>query len=96
MRRREILSVAAAVGSPLLISTRWSEPAWADEGGLSFWLLGTFGGLSATCVLLLFAISLNILKYMAAPTPAMFAQNLLVAAAQVRKRTDRCQKSAPI
>lgn len=46
MKRRK-MSVAAAVGTAALISTASFTPAMADEGGLSFWLPGTFGSLSA-------------------------------------------------
>lgn len=46
--KRKILRTTAGAGVCALISAGSLAPAFADEGGLSFWLPGTFGSLSAT------------------------------------------------
>jgi hypothetical protein len=48
MKRADILGAAASTALCTLIVAGNSAPALADEGGLSFWLPGTFGSLSAT------------------------------------------------
>lgn len=48
MKRADIPSLLASVGLGLLIVTGNSAAALADEGGVSFWLPGTFGSLAAT------------------------------------------------
>jgi hypothetical protein len=47
-RRTTILGAAAGAVLCTLISAGSPTPALADEGGLSFWLPGTFGSLAAT------------------------------------------------
>jgi hypothetical protein len=48
MKRQKILGAAVTAGLCTLISAGSPSSAFADEGGLSFWLPGTFGSLSAT------------------------------------------------
>jgi hypothetical protein len=48
MKRQKIQGAAAGTGLCTLILAGSAAPAFADEGGLSFWLPGTFGSLSAT------------------------------------------------
>jgi len=48
MTRQTILHAAIGTGLCTLISAGSASSAMADEGGLSFWLPGTFGSLAAT------------------------------------------------
>jgi hypothetical protein len=47
MKRADILGLAARAGLLALIMAGNSAAALADEGGVSFWLPGTFGSLAA-------------------------------------------------
>ncbi|CAH1661385.1 SphA family protein [Chelatococcus asaccharovorans] len=48
MKRQRLLGAAAGISLCTLFSAGSHAPAFADEGGLSFWLPGTFGSLAAT------------------------------------------------
>jgi len=50
MKRQNNLKIAAGAVLCTLLSTAASDPAFADAGGLSFWLPGTFGSLAAAPV----------------------------------------------